>query len=149
MVQTGRPPTGDARASRPRTPQGQVNHFDHITLSTQDVRLTGLQENMHTGDFPSFMGGKMMVTFQIWSNLPVEKLRLMISCTFRLAFGPTALWKVGGKSPGHGAPLVFVNVLLLQRLQSHLLPQPESSAWLSAAGCIPFLLYCLQLSIPS
>ncbi len=31
--QTGRPHAGDARASRPRTPQGQVNNFGHITYT--------------------------------------------------------------------------------------------------------------------
>ncbi len=30
-VQTGQPHAGDACASRPRTPQGQVNNFAHIT----------------------------------------------------------------------------------------------------------------------
>ncbi len=32
VVLTGRPRAGDARTSRPRTPQGQVNNFGHITL---------------------------------------------------------------------------------------------------------------------
>ncbi len=33
VVLTGRPRAGDARASRPRTPQGQVNNFGYITLT--------------------------------------------------------------------------------------------------------------------
>ncbi len=38
--QTGRPHAGDVRASRPRTPQGQVNHFGHITLTITCVSQT-------------------------------------------------------------------------------------------------------------
>ncbi len=33
VIQTGRPHNGDARVSRPRTPQGQVNNFGHITVT--------------------------------------------------------------------------------------------------------------------
>ncbi len=37
VVKTGRPHAGDARTSRPRTPQGQVNNFGHITISTKAI----------------------------------------------------------------------------------------------------------------
>ncbi len=42
VVKTGRPHTGDAHASRPRTPQGQVNDFGHITpLHLEDGTTKG------------------------------------------------------------------------------------------------------------
>ncbi len=39
VVQTGRPHADDARASRPRTPQGQVNNFGHIIVPNYSLSL--------------------------------------------------------------------------------------------------------------
>ncbi len=44
-------------------------------FATQDVRLTGLYEDMHPGGFPAFLRGKVMAIFQIWGDFRVEKLR--------------------------------------------------------------------------
>ncbi len=57
--------------------------------STQDVRLTGLYDDMYPGGFPAFLRGKMMAIFQIWGDLPVEKLRMKMST------GPVSLLALG------------------------------------------------------
>ncbi len=64
--------------------------FSNI-FATPDARLTGLYVNMHPDGFPTFLRGNMMAIFQIWCGFPVEKLRLNMSCSSCLAFGPRAL----------------------------------------------------------
>ncbi len=76
--------------------------------STQDVRLTGLYEDMHPGGFPAFLRGKMMAIFQIWGDFPVEKLRLKMPSRSCLALGPRAWRNVGWISSGPGAPLARI-----------------------------------------
>ncbi len=63
-------------------------------FATQDVRLTGLYEDMHPGGFPAFSRGRMMAIFQIWGAFPVEKLRLKMPSSSCLALGPRALKNV-------------------------------------------------------
>ncbi len=77
-------------------------------FATQDVRLTGLYEDMHRGAFPTFLRGKRLAIFQVWGDFPVEKLRLKSSSSSCLALGPRALRNVGGISSGPGAPLARI-----------------------------------------
>ncbi len=54
-------------------------------FATQDVRLTGLYEDMHPSGFLEFLRGNTMAIFQIWGDFPVEKMRLkMPSSSFLL-----------------------------------------------------------------
>ncbi len=77
-------------------------------FATQDVRLTGLYDDIHPGGFPAFLSGKMNSIFQIWGDYPVEKLRLRMSSSSCLALGPRALRNVGGISSGPGTPLARI-----------------------------------------
>ncbi len=77
-------------------------------FATQDVRLTGLYEDMHPGGFPAFLRGRMMTIFQIWGDCPVEKLRLKMSSCSCLSLGPRTLRSVEGKSSGPGPPLARI-----------------------------------------
>ncbi len=70
--------------------------FFPTLFATLDVRLTGLDEDMHPGGFPAFLKGKVMAIFQIGGDLPVEKLRLKMLSSSCLALGPRALRNVGG-----------------------------------------------------
>ncbi len=85
-----------------------VESFVEASLATQDVRLTGLYEDMHPGGFPAFLRGKMMAIFQIWGDLPVEKLRLKMSRSSCLALGPRILRNVGGILSGPMALLARI-----------------------------------------
>ncbi len=50
-VLTGRPHAGDARASRPHTPQGHVNYFGHMThlVATFLSKLSSLRDTFSNG----------------------------------------------------------------------------------------------------
>ncbi len=67
-------------------------------FATQDVRLTGFYEDMHPGGFHAYLKGKMMSTFQIWGDYPVENLKLKMPGSSCIALGPRALRDVAGIS---------------------------------------------------
>ncbi len=86
----------------------ESNAEAHNGFATQDVRLTGLYEDMHPGGFPAFLRGKMMAVFQIWGEFPVEKLRLKMSSSSCLALGPKVLRNVVRISSGPEAPFASI-----------------------------------------
>ncbi len=74
-------------------------------FATQDVRLTGLYEDMHPDGFPVFLRGRMISIFQIRGDLKVEKLKMKMSSNSYLRLGQRALWTCVEIWPGPGAHL--------------------------------------------